>query len=130
MDHPNPTFNGQGQAGKVATRIEPERLHYASGRGEEKGKSTAREFGQQHEKKDMNYVFGEFIQRAREKLRTVSNIGKAHQSKPAQDEASQNVARKKDTHKDQISEFITRTKKKMRTTSSIRFGKNESSRRG
>ncbi|XP_028804134.1 uncharacterized protein LOC114759187 [Neltuma alba] len=136
VDHPDPTFNGQAQVGKVAGRIEPERPHYASvnraaaRKGEQKGKSAAQELEHQHEKKDMNYIFGEYIQRAREKLRTVSNIGKGHHSKPAQDEASVNVAKKKDTHKDQISEFIIRTKKKIRTTSSIRFGKNESLRRG
>lgn len=135
VDHPNPTFNGQAQVGNVATRIEPERPHYAAVdaaaglKGEDKGKPAARGFDQQHDnKKDVNYMFGEYIQRAREKFRTMSNIGKG-QSKPAPDEASLNVAKKKDTHKDHISEFINRTKKKIRTTSSIRFGKNESLKR-
>lgn len=119
--------------------MESERPYYASGyaggrvKGEEKGKySMAQEFDQrQHnEKKDVNYIFGEYIQRAREKLRTVSNIGKAHHGKHSQDEAGMNVvSKKKDAHKDQISDFIDRTKKKIRTTSSIRFGKNDSLRR-
>ncbi|KAI9080241.1 hypothetical protein K1719_037635 [Acacia pycnantha] len=135
VDHPNHSnFDGQAQVGN---RIEPERPHYASAnraaaiKGEERGKFTAQESERQHDKKDVNYIFGEYIQRAREKLRTVSNIGKGHQNKPAQDEAGPNVvAKKKEAHKDQISDFINRTKKKIRTTSSIRFGKNDSLRRG
>lgn len=105
-------------------------------RHEDKGKKLkAQEFDdyQQYEKKDANYIFSEYIKRAREKLRTVSNIGKG-QSKPSSDEAYYNYGnnfhemKKKDDHRDQISDFIHLAKKKIRTTSSV--GKTSSLKRG
>ncbi|KAF7804781.1 protein bunched, class 2/F/G isoform [Senna tora] len=129
---PSSSYIGHAQVGKVATKVEPEPPHYVSrsnatsaalikgGGDEDKGKMKAHQdyFDQQYEKKDMNYMFGEYIQRARERIRTVSNIGKG-QNKPALNEAYNNNNVKKDNHRDQISDFIQRTKKKIRTTSTV-----------
>lgn len=76
---------------------------------------------------DINDTFTEYIERARHRIRTVSNVGRG-QSHSVSDETSGNKNNKMENHTDQFSDFIQHSKKKMRTTSSV--GKTSSSKRG
>ncbi|MED6121444.1 hypothetical protein PIB30_030163 [Stylosanthes scabra] len=88
---------------------------------------------QQGKKSMMNIdeTFNEYIQRAKKKIRTMSNIGRGHNNATSEDQESQGGggANEKDhQHRDQFSEFINRAKKKIRTTTIVR--KSNSLRKG
>lgn len=76
---------------------------------------------------DINDTFTEYIERARHRIRTVSNVGRG-QSHSAPDEAS-GKNNKMENHRDQFSDFIQHSKKKMRTTTS-NVGKTSTLKRG
>ncbi|KAJ1404816.1 hypothetical protein SESBI_26395 [Sesbania bispinosa] len=73
---------------------------------------------------DINDTFKEFIQRAKVKIRTVSNIGRDQSNSVA---APSQEIHGNENHKDHFSEFIHRAKKKIRTTTTV--GKTGSLRR-
>ncbi|MED6138235.1 hypothetical protein PIB30_072322 [Stylosanthes scabra] len=90
---------------------------------------------QQGKKSMMNIdeTFSEYIQRAKKKIRTMSNIGRGHNNTSEDHEfhggGSGGGANEKDhQHRDQFSEFINRAKKKIRTTTIV--GKSNSLRKG
>ena len=90
-------------------------------------------YSEQHGKKslDNDDTFTEYIRRAKQRIRTVSNIGREH-SNPAPAAAPEYVDNgtnnKEENQSDQFSEFIQLAKKKLKTTS--RVGKNGSFKRG
>lgn len=77
---------------------------------------------------DINDTFTEYIERARHRIRTVSNVGRG-QSHSVSDETSGNKNNKMENHTDQFSDFIQHSKKKMRTTTS-NVGKTSTLKRG
>ncbi|XP_052113926.1 uncharacterized protein LOC127745006 [Arachis duranensis] len=87
---------------------------------------------QQGKKSMMNIdeTFNEYIQRAKKKIRTMSNIGRGHNSIAEDHESHGGGTNEKDhhQHRDQFSEFINRAKKKIRTTTIV--GKSSSLRKG
>ncbi|KAI4349558.1 hypothetical protein L6164_010135 [Bauhinia variegata] len=78
--------------------------------------------------KNFESVFTDYLERNKQKIRTVSNAGMGQSIKPAPEEDY--GAEKKDSHnhKDHFTAFIERAKKKIRTTSNV--GKTSSFRRG
>ncbi|TKY62488.1 hypothetical protein E2542_SST12344 [Spatholobus suberectus] len=123
---------------EVAGKVEPEPRHVqGSGvgafKGEHNGKDTTGPLKEQHgvgmlhldkqgkKTLDINDTFTEYIERARYRIRSVSNVGRG-QSNSAPDEANGNNNRM-ENQKDHAN-----AKKKIRTTSSV--GKTSSLKRG
>ena len=74
---------------------------------------------------DINDAFSEFIEREKNRIRTMSNVGK-EQNNTVLDEA--NSFNKMENHNDHFSDFIVQAMKQIRTTSNI--GKSSSLKRG
>lgn len=109
-------FKGEHNNGKDTSTTGP--LKEQHGLGMQQGKKTV---------VDINDTFTEYIERARHRIRTVSNVGRG-QSHSAPDEAS-GKNNKMENHRDQFSDFIQHSKKKMRTTTS-NVGKTSTLKRG
>ncbi|ESW34382.1 hypothetical protein PHAVU_001G147900 [Phaseolus vulgaris] len=120
---------------QVAAKVEPEPRYVRGSRvgvskGEDNGKDGTgplKEQRMQQGKKtlDINDTFSEYIERARHRIRTVSNVGRGqNKSAPVEDSGNNN---KIENHKDHFADFIQHAKK-MRATSSV--GKTSSLRRG
>lgn len=121
---------------QVADKVELEPWHVQGSRvgvlkGEHNGKDITNPLKEQQMqgKKilDINDTFSEYIQRAKYRIRTVSNVDQGQSKYSAPDEA-RCCNNKMENHKDQFSDFIQHAKKKIRTTSSV--GKTSSLRRG
>ena len=82
----------------------------------------------QRSKPDAYDPFDDYIQRARQRIRTVSNVGAGDQSNSASSDEANGGSKNEDQQKDQFSVYIQQAKKKIRTTSSI--GKTSSLNRG
>lgn len=113
------------RATKVTARGEPQQPHHVPMRY---GVHSEKQQQQQQGEKsmDINDTFKEFIQRAKEKIRTVSNVGTrgGHQSNPAaapdhHHEVHRGTS-KNENHMEQISDFINRAKKRIRATTTAR----------
>ncbi|RHN48027.1 hypothetical protein MtrunA17_Chr7g0259351 [Medicago truncatula] len=74
---------------------------------------------------DINDAFSEFIEREKNRIRTMSNVGKG-QNNHVLEEA--NYVNKMENHNDHFSDFIVQAKKRIRTTSNV--GKTSSLKRG
>jgi len=123
---------------QVAAKVEPEPRYVRGSRvgvakGEDNGKDTTGPLKEQHgvgmqqgkKTLDINDTFSEYIERARYRIRSVSNVGRGQsKSAPVEDSGNNNRIQ---NHKDHLSDFIQHAKK-MRTTSSV--GKTSSLKRG
>ncbi|KAK7336716.1 hypothetical protein VNO77_17262 [Canavalia gladiata] len=131
---------------KVAAKVEPEPWHVQGSKaGGIKSKHNGKEsigplkeqhglgkvHSEQQAKKtlDINDTFAEYIERARYRIRTVSNVGRG-QSNSVPDEAKGNNgnSNRTDNQKDHFADFIQHARKKIRTTSNV--GKTSSLKRG
>ncbi|XP_027353107.1 uncharacterized protein LOC113863658 [Abrus precatorius] len=134
------------KTGKVGAKVEAELWNvqgYRAGvfKGEHivkdticplKEQQTLRKLHSQQEGKktlDINDTFTEYIQRAKYRIRTVSNVGHGkNNSVPDETNGSNGNNNRMENQKDQFSDFIQRAKKKIRTTSNI--GRTSSLKRG
>ncbi|RDX60727.1 hypothetical protein CR513_61105, partial [Mucuna pruriens] len=114
---------------QVAAKVEPEPWHVQGSRvgafkGEHNGKATTGPWkdSEQQDKKtlDINDTFTEYIQRAKYRIKTVSNVGRG-QNYSAPDEASGSI-NKMENQKDHA--------KKIKTTSNVGIGRTSSLKRG
>ncbi|KAK7396352.1 hypothetical protein VNO78_17287 [Psophocarpus tetragonolobus] len=125
---------------QVGAKKEPEPVHVQGSRagvfkGEHDGKDATGPLKEQHgvgmqqgnKTLDLNDTFTEYIERARYRIRAVSNVGRG-QSHFASGEASGSSNNRMENRKDQFSDFIHQAKKNMRTTSNV--GKTSSFKRG
>ncbi|KAK7285402.1 hypothetical protein RJT34_20172 [Clitoria ternatea] len=126
--------------GKVDTKVEPQPFYFQGSKAGvfkgEKNDPLKEQHGvgmlqEQQGKKtlDINDTFSEYIQRAKCRIRTVSNIG-GGQSNSVSNEAkgSSGNNNRMENQRDHFSDFIQHAKKKIRTTSSL--GKTTSLKRG
>lgn len=121
--------------GKVAAKVEPLPQHVP--RQGKHGIGVLQHSEQQGKKSlDFNDTMAEYIQRAKYRIRTVSNVGQGQSNYSASHEANgygngrsaTTAANKVEVHRDQFQDFIEKTKKKIRTTSNV--GKTSSFKRG
>lgn len=136
--------NNSERATKVADKGEPQphgnnadhdafkRVHSEALRG---SMGAQHGHGEQHSEQqgkktiDINDTFNEYIKRAKEKIRTVSNIGRGQNSPTTiLDHEAHGINKKEDHYKDHFSDFIHHAKKKFRTTTIV--GKTSSMKRG
>ena len=123
---PPPFVTNSGSATKVAAKGEPQQHVHGHGHGHH-----GVHFDQQgKQSKDINDTFSEYIQRAKKKIRTMSNLGQRGQDNTAQDhhESHGGAANQKEHHTDPFSDFIHHAKKKLRTTTIV--GRSSSLRKG
>ncbi|BAT85402.1 hypothetical protein LR48_Vigan03g228200 [Vigna angularis] len=125
FDNSIPTSSPQVGISQAVAKVQPE-PRYGVSKGE--GKDTTGHLKEQQQGKktlDINDTFSEYIERAKYRIRSASNVGRG-QSKSAPVEHSGNSNRL-ESHKEHLSDFIQHAKK-MRTTSSV--GKTSSLKRG
>jgi hypothetical protein len=146
FDYSTPAYKENGNSKAVPSVAKPKGASTIVGNSERATKVSAKsELPQQHAPKkavaqngnqqgkesvDINDTFKEFIQRAKKKIRTVSNIGRGQNNPaaaPDHEVHHGNSSGKNEGLEDHFQDFIHRAKKKIRTTTTV--GKTGSMRR-
>lgn len=133
----SPNVGISERKGQVVTKSEPKVIGLSStnnGKHKEETRIPLKEHhggvGLEHQGKktlDINDTFSEYIQRAKNRIRTVSNVGKGQNNHvPVPDEYNGN--NKMGNQHDPFSDFIQQARKRIRTTSNV--GKTNSLKRG
>ncbi|XP_061349299.1 uncharacterized protein LOC133294609 [Gastrolobium bilobum] len=128
FDYPTPTTSTdstkKGVGNSVAAKGEPQPKHVPM-QGKHQTKAEAQHghgvHSEQQGKKsiDINDTFREFIQSAKHKIRTVSNVGRGQSNPAAPSDHEAHDTNKNENQKDHFLDFIHRGKKNFRTTTIV-----------